>query len=266
MTSSPNFPKARIWSGGSKRPSKRLDGFLIWRFGKNSPIRYRQVWAPRAALVVQIPRLLPRAVGRDLVGPIEQLGVNAVAFDQPMELISTPTAALAALDVEHVELADQVAEDDRAVAGHYNHPSTRNARSICAVAISMSDSSLVCAAFSNSATAKSQCGRAWRHGFICPMKRAASCNVANAARGPLVRLDHARQREREIVSRWHAALRPTRAEDLKHRCTRSSLRASVTNYSNYYNNSRGRSTGRSSSLANPSHPIPTRDHQSRGRY
>jgi hypothetical protein len=48
----------------------------------------------------------PRAVGRDLVGPIEQLGVNAVAFDQPMEVIPAPTAALVALDVEHVELTD----------------------------------------------------------------------------------------------------------------------------------------------------------------
>jgi hypothetical protein len=68
----------------------------------------------------------------------------------------------------------------------HNHPSTRNARSVCAVAASMSSSSLVAAAFGNSSVAKSQCGRVWRHGFICPMKRAASCNLANSARGPLV--------------------------------------------------------------------------------
>jgi hypothetical protein len=58
--------------------------------------------APRAALVIQVARLLPRAAGRDLVGPIEQLGsggistlnldavsravsaLNAIAFDQPI--------------------------------------------------------------------------------------------------------------------------------------------------------------------------------------
>jgi hypothetical protein len=38
---------------------------------------------------------------------------------------------------------------------HHNHPSTRNARSICAVAISTSDLFLVCAAFSCSSAAKS---------------------------------------------------------------------------------------------------------------
>ena len=61
----------------------------------------------------------PRAIGRDLVGPVEQFRVNAVAFDQPMDVISTPTALLVAFDVEHVELTDQVAEDDRAVARHF---------------------------------------------------------------------------------------------------------------------------------------------------
>ena len=56
----------------------------------------RQIRAPRAALVIQVARLLPRAVGRDLVEPIEQLGVNAVAhnFLSPdaasIELLSTP--------------------------------------------------------------------------------------------------------------------------------------------------------------------------------
>jgi len=37
--------------------------------------------------VVQIPCLLPRAVGRDLIGPVEQLGVDAVGFDQSIEMI-----------------------------------------------------------------------------------------------------------------------------------------------------------------------------------
>jgi hypothetical protein len=44
--------------------------------------------------------LLSWKVGHDVVGPVEQLGVDAVAFDQPVEMIPTPPAALVALDVE----------------------------------------------------------------------------------------------------------------------------------------------------------------------
>jgi hypothetical protein len=40
----------------------------------------RQIRAPRVAMVVQILRLLPGAVGRDLVGPIEQLRVEALSI------------------------------------------------------------------------------------------------------------------------------------------------------------------------------------------
>jgi hypothetical protein len=63
--------------------------------------------------------LLSWTVGRHVVGPVEQLGVDAVAFDQPVEMIPTPPAALVALDVDHAELPDKVAEDDRAIAGYW---------------------------------------------------------------------------------------------------------------------------------------------------
>jgi hypothetical protein len=39
-----------------------------------------QLSAPPAALVVQVSRLLPRAVGSDLLRPVEQLRVDAIAF------------------------------------------------------------------------------------------------------------------------------------------------------------------------------------------
>jgi hypothetical protein len=55
-----------------------------------------------------------RAVRRDLVGPVEQLGIQPIALDQPIEVIPTESAALVALDVQHIELADQVAKDDGA--------------------------------------------------------------------------------------------------------------------------------------------------------
>jgi hypothetical protein len=51
-----------------------------------------QVRAPCAARVVLIPRHLARTIGLGL--PVEQLRVDAVAFDQPMEVIPAPTAHL----------------------------------------------------------------------------------------------------------------------------------------------------------------------------
>jgi hypothetical protein len=53
----------------------------------------------------------------------------------------------------------------------------------------MSSDSLVSAAFNSSSAAKSQCGRAWRNGFICPTKRAASANVTSSIPGSAGRLD-----------------------------------------------------------------------------
>jgi hypothetical protein len=41
-------------------------------------------------MVVEVLRLLAPAVGRDLIRPVEQLSVNAIALDQPMDVIPTP--------------------------------------------------------------------------------------------------------------------------------------------------------------------------------
>ena len=65
-----------------------------------------QIWAPRTANVVEVHRLLTRAIGRDLVRPFEQFGVDTVTLDQPIKAIPPATTALVALDVEHLELAD----------------------------------------------------------------------------------------------------------------------------------------------------------------
>jgi hypothetical protein len=111
--------------------------------------------------------------------------LNPVAHYQTVEPILTGPAAFFTLNSKHGELADQVTEFDRAVARPI-HPSTRNANSIWAVAASTSLLFPVFAALRSSSTAKSQYGRACRHGFICPMKRAASSNVANSAPVPPV--------------------------------------------------------------------------------
>src|SRR5215472_12966186 len=70
-----------------------------------------------------------RAIGCDLVGPLEQLGVYPVAHNQPINAILTGASALVTSDAQHGQLPDDVAECDRAVARHHNHPSARNARS-----------------------------------------------------------------------------------------------------------------------------------------
>jgi hypothetical protein len=62
--------------------------------------------------------------------PVEQLRVNAVALDETVKSIAPASAALVTHDGKDVELAHQVAELDRAVAGHHNHPSIGNPRSI----------------------------------------------------------------------------------------------------------------------------------------
>jgi hypothetical protein len=55
-----------------------------------------------------------RAAGHDLVGPLEQLSVDAVAHDQAVEPILTGPTAFFTLDPEDCELANQVAENDGA--------------------------------------------------------------------------------------------------------------------------------------------------------
>jgi hypothetical protein len=65
---------------------------------------------------------LPACAGnpRGLVGPVEQLGVNAITLDQSMQVIPT-AAALVALNVEHLELADQVAENSGTFSWQVSH-------------------------------------------------------------------------------------------------------------------------------------------------
>src|SRR5262249_18016544 len=62
--------------------------------------------------------LLARAVCGHIRSECEQLFVSTVARDQISQSIPARASAFRALDAQHVELVDQVAEDDRAVAGH----------------------------------------------------------------------------------------------------------------------------------------------------
>jgi hypothetical protein len=97
--------------------------------------------------------VLARAIRSVLVGPVEQFGVDAAALDQTVEPIPSATTALIALDAEYLELTDQIAKNAVALAWHHSHPSRRSARSIWAVAASMSDMFLVSAAVNTSSAA-----------------------------------------------------------------------------------------------------------------
>jgi hypothetical protein len=73
-----------------------------------------QSGADRTTRVAVAARLLAGAVRGDVRGEREQLFVPAVSRDQVGEPIPARASALGALDAQHIELADQVREDDRA--------------------------------------------------------------------------------------------------------------------------------------------------------
>jgi hypothetical protein len=56
-----------------------------------------------------------------LIQPINDLAVAATIIDQALHLIATIAAAFLTGDAQHFELADEIAEDDCAVAGALNH-------------------------------------------------------------------------------------------------------------------------------------------------
>jgi hypothetical protein len=73
-----------------------------------------QVRAPRAALIIEVWRLLrgqAQVISSDQSTP---LGINAIAFDQAVKPIPTATAVLVALGVKNFELTD--CTDHRAAA------------------------------------------------------------------------------------------------------------------------------------------------------
>src|SRR5262245_3842535 len=89
----------------------RMDHPAAWR--RSLPGRDRKPpW--------KVPIPSPITGGRHVVGEREQLFVSAVPRDQVGEPVPARVPACRAFDADHVEAANQVAEDDRAVAG-YSH-------------------------------------------------------------------------------------------------------------------------------------------------
>ena len=61
------------------------------------------------------------------VEPIDQLGIATTFFDETIHRITAVAPALFASNAQHIELADEIAEYDCAVAGHGDHHRTASA-------------------------------------------------------------------------------------------------------------------------------------------
>jgi hypothetical protein len=59
-----------------------------------------------------------RAVGCKFTEPIDHLGITATLIDEASQTTTAVAPALVASDPYQIELADQIREDDCAVAGH----------------------------------------------------------------------------------------------------------------------------------------------------
>jgi hypothetical protein len=84
-----------------------------------SPLQHlRQIRAPRRASVIPTDRCFLRAVGSDLIQPINDLAVAAPVSNQALHLIATRATTLVARHLKVIELADKVTEYDCAVTWH----------------------------------------------------------------------------------------------------------------------------------------------------
>ena len=80
----------------------------------------RKIRTSRATYIVEVHRLFARAIGCNLISTGKELGVNSVSVNQPIKIVPSTATAFVALDDEHVEFADQIAENDGAFTRHDN--------------------------------------------------------------------------------------------------------------------------------------------------
>jgi hypothetical protein len=109
--------RGRPWSPGQSPLGHFLGRVACHVAPQPGSQHFRQIGTDRSARIGVAVRLLACAVGRDVGGECEQLGVAAVAADQVGHAVASRASALGALDSQHIDFADQVGEDDRAVAG-----------------------------------------------------------------------------------------------------------------------------------------------------
>jgi hypothetical protein len=73
--------------------------------------------ALRTARVIHVAGNLLRAFGGQFIEPIDDLGAPAPLIDETGQTIAAVSPTLAASHAQHIELADEITEDDCAVAG-----------------------------------------------------------------------------------------------------------------------------------------------------
>ena len=66
----------------------------------------------------------------NFIEPIDNLAIMATLIDEAGEAVAAITPALLAGHAQQIELDDEIAEDDCAVAGHGDHDRTENLASI----------------------------------------------------------------------------------------------------------------------------------------
>ena len=86
-----------------------------WRSSPYSQ-HLHQILAPRAASIVHVVRSLLRALGRQFIQPINELGIAATLLNEAAQSITSIAPAFVAGHAQHIELADEIAEYDCAVA------------------------------------------------------------------------------------------------------------------------------------------------------
>jgi hypothetical protein len=84
-------------------PSSQVcGGKSIWRFlaGAHRFLSdLGQIRASGAAQIIALVGDFPRTVGRDVIGPIEELGVDPVPLGQTVEVVATESAAFVAFGI-----------------------------------------------------------------------------------------------------------------------------------------------------------------------
>jgi hypothetical protein len=68
--------------------------------------------------IIPIDASALRAIASNLVDPVGQATVEATLTDEMGEPVMTGPTTLVTGNIQHVELSDEVTEDDCAVAGH----------------------------------------------------------------------------------------------------------------------------------------------------
>jgi hypothetical protein len=87
----------------------------------------RQILASRTAWIIHVVCNLLRALGSQFIEPIDELGIAATVTNETGHDIAAIPRTFLTSDAQHFGLAEEIAEDDCAVAGYGDHDRIENA-------------------------------------------------------------------------------------------------------------------------------------------